>query len=484
MKRTPFRFLAAASVAGVLLFAAARVESARRPRYGGTLRVEMHAAVSSLDPVDWPADPAASAAKEKLMSLVFDRLTRLDANGHPQPALATSWQHDATSKNWTFQFRQNVRSHDGALLTPADVIASLQSANPTWHVGDISAEYGKNGFDFILVDTPTPTPDLPALLAAARYSIFRRSADGSLIGTGPFRIAEWQPGRRAVFTAFDDNWEGRPYLDSIEVQMGRSPRDQMIDLQVGKADLVEVPPEQARRAAESGARVWSSQLVELLAVDFVAGRPAAEDARLREALSRSIDRGALANFVLQKGGEPAGSLLPQSLSGYAFLFSAAPDTVRARELFQLISPVPPPLVLGYDASDPLERAVAERIAVNARDAGILVNPKALTNESENADARLQRMRIDWSSPHNALARIEEVAGLPNAVLPAEGSAPEELYASERAIVDTFRVIPLVHLPEVYGLSVQVRNWAPASAAAGGDLRLADVWLDLPAGDTR
>jgi peptide/nickel transport system substrate-binding protein len=476
MKRTASHFLAAASVAGLLLLAAARVESARRPRYGGTLRVEMHAAVPSLDPADWPADPAASATKEKLMSLAFDRLARLDANGHPQPALATSWEHDSDYKHWEFHLRQNVKFQDGVALTQDVVAQILAAASPNWKV--TAAGYG------IVIESDSPILDLSSRLASFQDSIVRHAPDGSLLGTGPFRIAEWQPGRRAVFTAFDDNWEGRPYLDLVDVQMGRSPRDQMIDLQLGKADLVEVPPDQARRAVERGARVWTSQLVELLAVDFVPGRPAAEDARLREALARSIDRGALVNFVLQKGGEPAGSLLPQSLSGYAFLFPAAPDTARARELFQQISPVPPPLVLGYDASDPLERAVAERIAVNARDAGIIVTPKALTKESANADARLQRLRIDWSNPRNALSRIEKVAGPLNPLSPALGSAPEELYASERAIVNTFRLIPLVHLPEVYSLSAQVRNWAPVSAAAGGDLRLAHVWLDPPSGDAR
>ncbi len=476
MKRTVSQFLVAASVAGLLLLAAVRVESARRPRYGGTLRVEMQAAVSSLDPADSSAEPSVSAAKEKLISLVFDRLIRLDANGHPQPALATSWDHDSDYKHWKFHLRQNVRFQDGVALTQDVVAQILATANPNWKI--TAAGYG------IVIESGSPIPDLLSQLASSHDSIVRHAPDGSLLGTGPFRIAEWQPGRRAVFAASDDNWEGRPYLDSINVQMGRSPRDQMIDLQVGKADLVEVPPDQARRAAESGARVWTSQLVELLAVDFVLGRPAAEDARLREALARSIDRGALANFVLQKGGEPAGSLLPQSLSGYAFLFPAAPDTARARDLFQQISPVPPPLVLGYDSSDPLERAVAERIAVNARDTGIIVTPKALTKEAANADAWLQRLRIDWSSPRNALARIEDAVGPPKAVLPALGSSPEEIYTNERAIVDTFRLIPLVHLSEVYGLSAQVRNWAPVSAAAGGDLRLADVWLGLPSGDAR
>ncbi len=75
---------------GVLLFATG-ANSSTRPRTGGTLRVQMSARVISLDPRQWPADSVQSAAVEKLAGLAFDRLTRLDAQGTVQPALATSW---------------------------------------------------------------------------------------------------------------------------------------------------------------------------------------------------------------------------------------------------------------------------------------------------------------------------------------------------------------------------------------------------------
>jgi hypothetical protein len=54
--------------------------------------------------------------------------------------------------------------------------------------------------------------------------------------------------------------------------------------------------------------------------------------------------------------------------------------------------------------------------------------------------------------------------------------PEKLYATERAMVDDGRVIPLAYLPETVGLGAQVRNWLPRR---WGEWRLADVWLDVP-----
>src|SRR6266849_8378147 len=115
MRRTALRLIAASSAGFALLLAAAQLHSARRPRYGGTLRVEMQAAVSSLD----PAESAASVPKEKLMALVFDTLTRLDDSGRPQPALAASWEHDSTNQHWEFYIHQNVKLHDESSLTQA-----------------------------------------------------------------------------------------------------------------------------------------------------------------------------------------------------------------------------------------------------------------------------------------------------------------------------------------------------------------------------
>ena len=497
MRPIVFRSLALSSATVAFLLAASGLPSARRPRSGGTLRVEMQAAVASLDPADWPADSASADAKEKLLALAFETLTHLDEKGQAQPALAVSWNHDAAFQRWEFRLRPNVRFHDGAPLATETVAQILAASNAKWRVTSAGSA--------IVIEVDSPAPDMPALLASARQSVFRRGAKGSLLGTGPFQIKEWQPGRRAVFLAFADGGEARPYLDSIEVQLGRALRDQSIDLGVGRADLIEISPEQVRRAAERGVRVWTSPPIELLALAFVPERPAAEDARLREALARSIDRRALVNFVLQKQGEPAGALLPQWLSGYAFLLSSDPDVGRARELVAQIVPVPRPIVLGYDAGDPLEQAVAERIAVNARDAKIIVTPQSSTSAAPvNArdakiivtpqsstsaapvDARLLRLGIRSLDPRTALASLlgglapfDAADAAPLAAPAASGALYDELYASERAATESFRVIPLAHLPAAYGISSRVRDWMPTRK---GEWRLADLWLDASAGD--
>jgi len=134
---------------------------------------------------------------------------------------------------------------------------------------------------------------------------------------------------------------------------------------------------------------------------------------------------------------------------------------------------PAPLALVYDSGDAEARAAAERVAVNLRVVGITVQVSEQiagdTAKSSVADARLVRLPITEPDPATALAVLLTSLGEANA-------APETLeqtYAAERAPIDAFRVIPLVHASESYGLGPQVRDWM---APRWGGWRLEDVWL--------
>jgi len=456
---------------------AASLVATTRPRYGGTLRIEMRARVEAHDPREIPndsfgaGDVAAAASAGKLVSLAFERLVRLDNNGQPQPQLALSWQSDVAKKRWEFRLRPGVKFHDGTPLTPASVVAALQRQ---WGNDFLMSVSG----DALVIESKQPQPDLLERLATGRSSIFTLPRDGSgIVGTGPFRVAEWQPRQRAVFAANDDHWGGRPFLDKIEVQMGVNLTQQLVDFELGKADLIELAPDQLRRATQDGARIWASAPVELLAVVFPAEGPAAQDARLRQALALAVDRAAIQNVLLQKQGEVAGGLLPQWLSGYAFLFPAAAYVDRARKLIAESSLAPAPLVLEYDAADPLARAVAERVALDTSQVGLKLQAVTAGPASQAAGKlRLMRVRLADLNPRVALSSLASTLSLGDGNDAEAAVTPEQQYAVEKAMVDSNRVIPLVHIPEIYGLSPLLRNWMPTR---WGAWRLEDAWLALP-----
>ena len=444
MRRFAWRFLAAAS----LTILAATAVAELRPRYGGTLVIELHDSLALTDPADWPV---------RLVPLVYDCLVRLDEHGEPQPELAISWQHDAANKHWEFRLRPHAAFHDGTPVTAAAIVASLTN----WKNATASGE------SVVIFESEVPAPDLPVRLASPHSAILLRGADGVSVGTGPFRITEWQAGKHALLSAYEGYWGGRPFVDFVEVLMGRGYRDQSIDLELGKADLVELPVGTARRAAQQSVRTWTSAPSELMALVFDRGRVATDDARVREAVALSINRAAIQSVLLERQGESTGAVLPAWLSGYAFLFPAARNLDRARQLTSALPKAGPHLSLAYDPADPLARPIAERIALDARESGIVLQAVP----GARGDVRLARYRLRSLYAPQVLSDVAAWVG----VEPSPAAVtPEAIYSTERKLLEDFRVVPLFHLPEIYGLSSRVKNWSPQS---WGDWRIGDVWLE-------
>jgi peptide/nickel transport system substrate-binding protein len=466
MKRSVFLLLAAS------LWLAGSGHAATRPHYGGTLRIQLRAPLASLDPAETVASSAGQSAQEHIAALIFDPLVRLDEKGAAQPALALTWQHAPDFKSWQFTLRSYIKFHDGTPFNAAKAVESLlKIADPHWRV---RAE----GNDSLVFESDSPLPNLPAELAQMRYAIAHGSGN-TISGTGPFRVTSWQPGKQLALKANDDYWDARPYVDSIEIALGRSLHDQMVDLELGRADVIEIGPEQARNAAQEGKRVAASSPNEVFALVFNQEKALVRDERLRESIACALDRVAINNVLLQKQGEPSGALLPQWISGYAFLFPAAHNLERALQLRGEIM-VPATLVLEYDFSDPLARTVAERVAVNARDARI--NMQAL---GENLSARggsvdLQLVRVRFASQDAPTALSNVAAALSPAGVPEAraASTAAEVYRAESVMLNGYQIIPIAQVPEVWGLSGRVKNWMQPRA---GGWSAADAWLDVPQG---
>jgi len=456
MRRSAYRLLAAVS-----LLALSPALAATRPRYGGTLRVELSASPTALDPAQ--QSPFPTSAQEQLATLMFDRLVDLDQQETPRPGLAASWQHDPHYRRWLFHLRSGVLLHNGSPLRPHLVVMSLATSNPGWHL--------RLQGDDVVIESSSPIPNLLAELACARNAIVVHTEAGAVVGTGAFRAGAFEPGKRLVLAANDDYWGGRPFLDSIEITFGRAQRDQALDLQLGRADVAEVSPDQVRRAQQDGQRVAISAPAELIALAFY-DKPSVKEPALREAISLSIDRSAIQSTLLQKQGEAAAGLLPQWVSGYSFFFPVTAGLERARQLRRDLGSTPS-LTLAYDWSDPLARAIAERVSVNARDIGIAIQPygENLQARGANADVRVVRIPLASSDPAAALDALSAATGRQGAM---PTNSPEDLYATDRALRSDFRLVPVVYVPQAWALSTRVRNWVTPRQ---GGWRLADVWLE-------
>jgi MarR-like DNA-binding transcriptional regulator SgrR of sgrS sRNA len=436
-----------------LLWSAAAF-AAERPHYGGTLRIEVRDTWQSLDPV-----ALTSAASKSLSLTVFETLVALDGRGSPQPLLASSWTSEPGNQRWRFQLRSGVSFSDGIPLDAAAVVASLRNSNSEWKVVAAGGS--------VIIETETPDLFLPATLAEARHGIVRRN-NGGLIGTGPFVIREWTIGKNLTLAANDLYWAGRPFVDVISVDIGKNDREQIIMLDLGKVDVVQVAAENIHRTQADNREVMTSRPAELMALVFASAPQSDDEIHMRNALAMSIDRTALNDVVMQGGGEPASALLPTWMSGYGFVFR---DSQSAGARLQTPSKRNQAWTLSFDNSDSVARVIAQRLALNAHDAGITLDASGAANGAANNDLRLVRIPLTSSDPHIALTELANVLQLPRPKF--NDSSVADLYAAEKNLLDSHRLIPLLHLRVALALRPGIHDM---SSSPDGNWRLQNAWL--------
>ena len=407
-----------------------------RPHYGGTLRVE-----TAGDP--WRNLDGIAR------SLVFDGLTAFDANGNVSPALAIDWQSDDNDHRWQFRLRPDVHFHDGSLLTSAAVVMSLNLScmvNCPWTaVHAVSSQ--------VVFTGDSPMPNLPALLASNEFLItLTHTEDGQTpanpVGTGPFQFSSASNGVLTL-TANENYWHGRPFLDGIAITGNRSIRDQWLDLSVGRTDIAEVPPQELRQAEQQRLTVVVSRPVELLALQ-ISDSGALANTMLRAAIAQAVDRSALYNVIFQKQGQITASLLPQSLTGYSFLFPADRDVNKANQLRGGLTP--PPLTLATDGDGTMQLA-AQRITLNLREAGFNVQVASAHNAS-HADLALRMLPLIGADSASALGIMLHSAGENAAV---SGQNPAALFRAEHDFLDLKTLVPLLDLPCATAIGSRVRD---------------------------
>jgi ABC-type transport system substrate-binding protein len=443
--------------AAVSLCLAAGVLHASRPHYGGTLRIET----------------TDAGAMRRVNALAFETLVAADPAGGIRPALATAWQSGAPGRRWIIRLRRAVRLHDGSTLQTSQAAAALRSVHADWQV--TADDTG------LVIDPGRDAPNFLSELAEPANAIVIRPAGGASIGSGPFRIERVDAGL-ITLRAHDDYWGSRPFVDAVEVRTSRSPADQLTDVETGRADMVSIQPTDVRRIEQRQLRIDGSRPIELFVLAFEPQPASASGDSLRRRLAAAIDRNAIARVVLQGRAEPAEALLPAWVSGYASFAVASTAEPLSRSAVAGLPPDRRSIALRVAAGDPVAQAIAQRIAVNARDAGLTVTVQAPSGLGPRFDVRLLRVAVRAAAPAAALSDVmaglgaRTIAGVGRITPPDSDASLETVLLTERALVARDVIVPIVHVPELYAVSPRFQTWNGPAVLATGAWNLANVWL--------
>lgn len=180
-----------------------------------TLTAVMHSDLRILDPVITTAHITRDHAY-----MIYDVLIAVDENFKPQPQMA-EWTAADDGKSYTFTLRDGLKFHDGAPVTAADAVASLNRWAKRDSGGqlimDITESLKANDDKTLVWTLKEPFPPfldtlakqaaLPPFIMPARVA--ETPADTAItehIGSGPFKFvpAEFQPGIGVSYVKNED----------------------------------------------------------------------------------------------------------------------------------------------------------------------------------------------------------------------------------------------------------------------------------------
>lgn len=215
-------FLGGAAALG--LAAASFAARAQTPRRGGHLRLGLNggAATDSLDPATYSGSVLFVIGKTFGDTLVESH----PETGAALPALAQSWTSTPDALNWTFKIRKGVKFHDGRPMTVADVVATLRrhsdekSKSGALGLLRVLKTIEERGGD-LFIGLTEGNVDLPLILTD--YHLIVQPNGGldnpaAAIGTGPYKLTDYQAGVRARLERNQDDWRAdRGFVDSVEL---------------------------------------------------------------------------------------------------------------------------------------------------------------------------------------------------------------------------------------------------------------------------
>lgn len=204
---------------------------------------------------------ATASSRAGVFNNVFEGLIQEDpTDGSPMPCLASAWEISDDGLVYTFTLQEGVTWHDGAPFTANDVKFTIDlifdeaSASPRYGSWTGAVESYEAVDDHQLTITLLK-PNAPFLVTQGLQGIvpehalgdvapeelaqhpFSTGEAGVTIGTGPFMLEEWVSNDYILFRAYENYWQGRPYLDTFVHRIVPSQAVLAQQLRTGEIDI-------------------------------------------------------------------------------------------------------------------------------------------------------------------------------------------------------------------------------------------------------
>lgn len=265
--------------------------------------------------------------------LVYDTLVQYDQDFNFQPRLAKSWDTDDANLTYTFHLQENARWHDGQPVTAADVKFTIDMVK-TFELGTFAS--------YMAPVQDVQTPDEHTVVMKLAYpsatffsglrnfyimprhiwSQFKTKEDiikfpnEPMVGSGPFKFAEYKKDQYVRLAANTDYWGGRPYLDELIIRRFQNEEAAVQALLADEAGAIESVPANLLPQLENNPNIkvvttesfWFVEVI-LNSLKGSKANPLIFEPAIRQAMAHAVDKDFLVKTVLQGQGVPGLSVI-------------------------------------------------------------------------------------------------------------------------------------------------------------------------------
>ncbi len=428
---------------------------------------------------------------------IFASPLRYDADWHPQPYLAKSWEVASDALSVTLHLVENATFHDGQPVTSEDVaftigiikvhhpfttmLAPIDHVDtPDPHTAIIRLKHPHPAL--LLAMSPALMPILPRHVYGDGQDILTHPANLKPIGSGPFRFVEYNRGQYIRLERFDKFFiPNRPALDSLTIRIVTDPTVMVLGLErqeVHIAPLLAGVRNIDRAQKLPNAMVTDQGYAGIGALNWLAfncTRKPFDDVRVRQAIAYAADRKAITRVLM--GGKAAESMSPIVPTSPFYNKDVQPYLLNLDRANALLDEAGHkrgadgtrfPMVIDYDPGDPEQgRNVAEFLRPQLRKIGIAAEVRAVPDFPTWAD-RVSNFDYDatidevfnWGDPVIGVARTYLSSNIRKGVVWAnmqgyrnpqvdtllESAASEPDPAKRKALYDQFQKVVVDDAP--------------------------------------
>jgi peptide/nickel transport system substrate-binding protein len=329
------------AVVFVLLFAACGQPSAPASsaipasKVGGSVTF-----VETTDPDTLDLHQTSNTVSSAIFGRIYEPLVYQDLDNSYKGLLAESWTVSSDSKMITFKLRKGITFTDGSVFNADAVkftyerLQRVGAKSPIFETfKNVTKMEAPDDSTFVMTMKEPYAPifhDLqvsyagilsPSAVKAANDNISRNA-----IGTGPFKLKEFQTGQQITLTRNPDyKWppalftnRGAPYIEELRIRVIAEPATQLAALDAGEVDVLGLRAQDvAKYSSDNRFKIYDSYAVGLTYLGFDAKRPPFDNAKLRAALSKAVNKDEIVQVVFDnKLARVSCCPIAESIQGY------------------------------------------------------------------------------------------------------------------------------------------------------------------------